>query len=110
MNGKGGQRGTKAGSARAGASKGLSEKSEKRERKEKKKEGEGMPLGIAPIGRELIIRKVIGEDKMRRHLADMGLCAGERVIVWSNAGGSVILESKGSRIALDRSAAMKILV
>ena len=69
-----------------------------------------MPLTVAPLGREIKIVKVLAEEKTKRHLANMGLLAGERITVLSSGGGSVILKVKEGRVALDKNLAVKIFV
>lgn len=69
-----------------------------------------MPLTVAPLGREVKIIKVLAEEKTKRHLANMGLLAGEQVTVLSSGGGNVILKVKEGRVALDKDLAVKIFV
>ena len=47
---------------------------------------------------------------MRQHLAELGFVVGESIAVVSVLGGNLILQVKASRIALDRTLAMRILV
>ncbi len=69
-----------------------------------------MPLGMASVGDTNIIRKITGRDEVRQHLAELGFVVGEAVTVVNALGGSMILSVKGSRIALDRAMAMRIMV
>ena len=70
-----------------------------------------MPLTMArPSDGDLLIRKIAGKDETIRHLADMGLVAGEKVTVVSEIAGSLIIRIKDSRIALDKSLAQRIMV
>lgn len=69
-----------------------------------------MPLGMAQVGETNIIRKIIGRDEVRQHLAEIGFVVGEEVRVVSELGGNLILSVKDSRVALDKSMAMRILV
>lgn len=69
-----------------------------------------MPLTVAPLGREVKIIKVLAEEKTKRHLANIGLLAGEQITVLSSGGGSVILKVKEGRVALDKDLAVKIFV
>ncbi len=69
-----------------------------------------MPLGMASVGDVNIIRKITGRDDVRQHLAELGFVVGEEVRVVSEAGGNMILSIKDSRIALDRTMAMRIMV
>ena len=69
-----------------------------------------MPLGMAQVGETNIIRKITGRDEVRQHLAEIGFVVGEEVRVVSELGGNLILSVKDTRVALDKSMAMRILV
>ena len=69
-----------------------------------------MPLGMAQVGETNIIRKITGRDEVRQHLEEIGFVVGEEVRVVSELGGNLILSVKDSRVALDKSMAMRILV
>ena len=69
-----------------------------------------MPLGMAQVGETNIIRKITGRDEVRQHLAEIGIVVGEEVRVLSELGGNLILSVQDSRVALDKSMAMRILV
>jgi len=73
--------------------------------------GEMIPLAIAPEGRTLRIVFIRGGKGVMRRLADLGLIPGATVrVIHSMDGGPILLEVKGSRIALGRGICMKILV
>ena len=69
-----------------------------------------MPLAMANTGDVNIIRKITGRDEVRQHLAELGFVVGEQVTVVSELGGNMILSVKDSRIALDKTMAMRIKV
>ena len=69
-----------------------------------------MPLTMAKAGDTLTIRKITGRDEVRQHLAELGFVVGEAVTVVNVLGGNLILQVKESRIALDQTLAMRILV
>lgn len=69
-----------------------------------------MPLAMADVGEVVYIQKITGKDEVRQHLAELGFVVGEEVRVVSELGGNLILSVKDSRIALDRSMAMRIMV
>lgn len=69
-----------------------------------------MPLGMASAGDTSVIRRIAGRDEVRQHLAELGFVVGEQVTVVSKIGGNLILSVKDSRIALDQSMAMRIMV
>ena len=69
-----------------------------------------MPLALISTGEEAIIRKVSGDDAMKRHLNDLGFVAGAPVRVVSELDGHLIVNIKDSRIAISRQMAGKIMV
>ena len=69
-----------------------------------------MPLGMASVGDTNTIVKITGRDEVRHHLAELGFVVGEKVTVVSQLGGNMILSIKDSRVALDRTMAMRIMV
>jgi ferrous iron transport protein A len=69
-----------------------------------------MPLTLAPLGVESEIVKINGKDKVRDFLGNLGFVVGEKVVIVSENGGNVIINVKGSRIALDRNMANRIIV
>ena len=68
-----------------------------------------MPLTMAKQGETVTIRKITGKDEVRQHLAELGFVVDGEVTVISELGGSLILQVKDSRIALDRSMANRIM-
>lgn len=68
-----------------------------------------MPLTMAATGEALVIRKISGKDEVRRHLAELGFVVGETVTVVTQLGGSLIIQVKESRIALDKTMANRIM-
>ena len=69
-----------------------------------------MPLTMAKVGEPVTIRKITGKDEVRQHLAELGFVPGAEVSVVSELGGNLILSVKESRIALDKTMAMRIMV
>lgn len=69
-----------------------------------------MPLVLADAGEENIIKKVGGRGDVKRHLEDMGFVVGGSVTVITQNGGNVIVNVKGTRIAVSREMAQKIMV
>ena len=69
-----------------------------------------MPLGMANVGDVNIIKKINGRDEVRQHLAELGFVVGTEVTGVSELGGILILHVKESRIALDKTMAMRIMV
>ena len=69
-----------------------------------------MPLTMARPGETVVIRKITGRDEVRQHLAELGFVVGETVTVVNELGGNMILSVKDSRVALDKTMAMRIMV
>ena len=69
-----------------------------------------MPLPLAPAGEELTVRKILADEKNKRHFENLGITIGSKIAIVSAPGGSVILKVKDGRLALDKGQAMKILV
>lgn len=69
-----------------------------------------MPLTLAPIGTPSVIRKITGKDDVRPHLAELGFVAGQEVTVVSSLNGNLIINVKGSRIALDETMARRVML
>ena len=69
-----------------------------------------MPLTMAEPGEKVTIRKITGKDEVRQHLAELGFVVDSDVTVVSRIAGNVILQVKESRIALDKTMAMRIMV
>ena len=69
-----------------------------------------MPLTMAEMGQEMSIKKINGRDKTKKFLESLGFVVGEKVSVISNLGGTVILNVKDTRIALDEDMARRIMI
>lgn len=69
-----------------------------------------MPLTLANVGEENIIKKVGGNPETRKFLENLGFIAGGSVIVVSEIGGNVIVNVKESRVAVSKEMASKIMV
>ena len=69
-----------------------------------------MPLTLAKIGETYFVNKVSGSDDMRRHLAELGFVIGSSVSVINEINGNYILNVKGTRLALGKSMASRIMV
>ena len=69
-----------------------------------------MPLTLAAIGEENMIRKVGGNQEVRTHLENLGFVTGGTITVISTIGGNLIVNVKDSRVAISREMAGKIMV
>lgn len=69
-----------------------------------------MPLTLAEVGEENIIRRIGGKQEVKVHLENLGFVVGGTVTVVSAIGGNVIVNVKDSRIAVSKEMAQKIMV
>ena len=69
-----------------------------------------MPLPLANIGEEYLIRKVGGSPEVKKHLEDLGFVAGDTVTIVSSLNGNVIVKVKESRVAISEEMARKIMI
>lgn len=68
-----------------------------------------MPLALANIGEEYMIRRVSGNPEVKKHLEDLGFTAGGSITVVSALGGNIIVKVKESRVAISEEMARKIM-
>lgn len=69
-----------------------------------------MPLTLAAIGTSSRVVRIGGNDRMRKHLEDLGFVNGGELRVIAANAGHMIVEVCGSRIALGREMARRIMV
>ena len=69
-----------------------------------------MPLALANIGEENMIRRVSGNPEVKKHLEDLGFTAGGSITVVSALGGNIIVKVKESRVAISEEMARKIMI
>ncbi len=69
-----------------------------------------IPLTLAEVGEENIIKKIGGKQEVKAHLENLGFVVGGTVTVINTMGGNVIVNVKESRIAVSREMAQKIMV
>ena len=69
-----------------------------------------MPLALANIGEEYMIRRVSGNPEVKKHLEVLGFTAGGSITVVSALGGNIIVKVKESRVAISEEMARKIMI
>ena len=69
-----------------------------------------MPLTLAEVGEENIIKRIGGRQDVKTHLENLGFVVGGAVKVINAIGGNVIVCVKESRIAISEEMAQKIMV
>ena len=69
-----------------------------------------LPLSLAQMGEENVIRHVSGSPEVKKHLEDLGFVVGGTVTVVNALGGNVIVNVKEARVAISSLMARKIMV
>lgn len=69
-----------------------------------------MPLTLAEIGEENIIKKIGGKQEVKAHLENLGFVVGGAIKIITAIGGNVIVNVKDSRIAISKEMAQKIMI
>ncbi|MBC8595437.1 FeoA family protein [Qingrenia yutianensis] len=69
-----------------------------------------MPLILANVGEDNIIKKVGGNPEVKKYLENLGFVVGGNVKVISELGGNVIVNIKEARVAVSKEMAQKIMV
>ncbi|MBQ9948759.1 MAG: ferrous iron transport protein A [Oscillospiraceae bacterium] len=69
-----------------------------------------MPLTMANIGEENMIKKVGGNPETRKFLENLGFVAGGTVTIINEIAGNMIVNVKEARVAVSKEMAMKIMV
>ena len=69
-----------------------------------------MSLTMVSIGEQKIIREIRAKEQVKRYLQNLGFITGEKIEVISENNSGLILMVKGSKIALNRGMANKIIV
>ena len=69
-----------------------------------------MPLSLANVGENNIIKKIGGNPEVKKHLENLGFVVGGTVQIVSALGGTVIVNVKEARVAISEEMARKIMV
>ena len=67
-----------------------------------------MPLNLASIGEDNIIKRIGGTSEVKKHLENLGFVVGGTVAVISSIGGNIIVNVKEARVEISREMAQKI--
>ena len=71
--------------------------------------GPGIPISMAKVGEIGTVVSISGKEETKKFLASLGFTPGTTIKAVCEASGNVILDVKGSKIAIDRKMASKIL-
>ena len=69
-----------------------------------------MPLNLANLDEEVMIRRIGGSQEVRQHLENLWFVVGGNVTVVTSLGGNIIVNVKESRVAISEEMARKIMV
>ena len=69
-----------------------------------------LPLVAVPLGGEVKVAKVAVEDKVKRHLENLGILAGQTITPMSDNMGNTVIRVKESRLVVNNGLAAKIFV
>lgn len=69
-----------------------------------------MSLILSQVGEEVRIKKITGNSETKKFLNSLGFVIGEGLTIISDLGGNLIVNIKGTRVALDKSMASRIIV
>ena len=69
-----------------------------------------MPLSMVKEGEIITICKVGGKEETRKFLENLGFVSGGEVTVVYQINGNIIVNVKGSRVAIGRDMAKKVMV
>jgi ferrous iron transport protein A len=69
-----------------------------------------MTLNMAEIGQTQIIKKIGGNQEIRKHLENLGFTVGGEVSIVNSLSGNLIVKVKESRVAVSDELAKKIMV
>lgn len=69
-----------------------------------------MPLTMANIGEENMIKKIGGNPETKKFLENLGFVAGGTVTIINEIAGNMIVNVKEARVAVSKEMAMKIMV
>ena len=59
-----------------------------------------MPIAFAPSDKELEIKRVSADDKIKKRLQELGITVGGKITLVSSSGGGVIVVVKECRLFL----------
>ena len=69
-----------------------------------------MPIYLADLNTDVVIRKITGSDKIKKHLQNLGFIEGETAQVINKVGENVIIRIKGVTLAVSFELARRILI
>ncbi|MDL2263737.1 ferrous iron transport protein A [Synergistaceae bacterium OttesenSCG-928-I11] len=69
-----------------------------------------LPLVAASLGNEVTVAKIAADEKVKRHLEDLGILAGQTITPMSDCMGNTVVKVRDSRLVMNHGLAEKIYV
>lgn len=69
-----------------------------------------MPLTMLPLGKKAVINECRAKGKTKKFLEGLGIIVGAPVTVVADNGGNLIVNVKGTRLAINKGLAQQLLV
>ena len=69
-----------------------------------------MPLILAELNEDLIVKEIELKQNVRKHLENLGLTIGTSIKILAKFAGNVIVQIKDARVAISKDVAEKIIV
>ncbi len=69
-----------------------------------------LPLYLADMGEDLIVRKISGAEESMHHIRELGITEGSTIRIISDSDGNLIIQVKESRLAISKELSRKIYV
>ena len=69
-----------------------------------------MPLTMLPMGKEAVVNICKAKDATKKFLESLGIIPGAAISVVSEMGGNLIINIKGSRVAISKGVAQQLMV
>lgn len=69
-----------------------------------------MPISIAPVDKDLVIKRISGDDKVKKHLESLGIVKDRNIRVLGQTNAGIIVLVNDMRLALDTTIARGIQV
>lgn len=69
-----------------------------------------MPIYMAQVGEEYLVKKIGGLEETKHHLKNLGFVVGAQVSVVAVMNGNLIVQIKDARVAVSRELAAKIII
>lgn len=69
-----------------------------------------LPLALADLNEEYVIRKVAGSSDVKKHLENLGFVVGGNITVITEMAGNLVVKVKEARVAVSREMAQKIFI